>query len=63
VGAPAVSRLKDLWRGTDTDAYGQAATLATTTGALLLLRGDRDLEAAREEATALWHARDTSRFD
>ena len=63
VGAPAVSRLKELWRGTDTDAYGQAATLATTTGALLLLHGDRDLEAAREEATALWHARDTSRFD
>ena len=62
VTSPDIGPLQELWRGTRLDAYGEAATLATASAALLLLRGDSDIDAAREQATGLWRARDMERL-
>ena len=59
VTSPDIGPLQQLWRGARLDPYGEAATLATASAALLLLRGDSDINAAREQATGLWRARDT----
>ena len=63
VPSPGVKALRALWRGTEQDDYGKAATLATTTAALLVLRGDTNTREAREEATRLWRTRNSEVLD
>ena len=63
VPSPGVTALRALWRGTGADAYGESATLATTAAALLVLRGDRDFQSARDEATRLWQTRNSELLD
>ncbi|MDZ7781737.1 MAG: glycosyl transferase family protein [Halioglobus sp.] len=63
VEQPSTEPLRQLWRGTRTDDYGTAATLATTAAALVLLRPGNDLEDGRREAERLWRRRDTGMLD
>jgi len=53
----AITPIQNLWRGESTDAYGLAATLATTSAALLLLESDLDLTQASARAQSLWNDR------
>ena len=64
VAIPAVQPLRDLWCGDNpaADHYAMGAVLGTTAAALLLLRPQLDLPAARAEAHDLWQARDTGRL-
>ena len=62
VEAPGVEAVRGLWRGTQKDTYGEAATLATTAVALLVLGGAPDIQHASREASRLWRNRDSSRL-
>jgi anthranilate phosphoribosyltransferase len=62
VSIPGVKALRGLWHGTVTDSYGEAATLATTAVALMVLEGTTDFDSARREAAQIWHERDPSRL-
>jgi len=57
-----VQPLRSLWRGNEHDAYGAAATLGTTAAVLLLLDPGLGVQAATEQALALWHERDRYRL-
>ena len=58
-----IQPLKDLWKGTQADAYGLEATLATAALALQQVEQHADITSARARATQLWEARDTSTLD
>ena len=62
VEVPASAPLRALWRGDSEDAFGEAATLATTGAALLLLNPDWDWAEASAQAAQLWAARDRARL-
>jgi anthranilate phosphoribosyltransferase len=62
VATPGVEALKRLWQGRGEDAYGEAAALATTAAALLILEGGTDVDGARREAGRLWRHRNRQRL-
>lgn len=57
-----VSRLRGLWEGSETDEYGTAAVIGTTAIALKLLGRADSIEAAEQQATDMWQARQKSDF-
>ena len=60
--APSVQPLRGLWAGTEQDAYGLEATLATAAAALLALQPELQLSTAQDLAKELWQQRDKSRL-
>lgn len=62
VSAPSVEPLRALWCGRADDAYGLAATLATTAAALLAVTPDLDLNRAQHQAQQLWYGRNVQRL-
>ncbi|MFT4518846.1 MAG: anthranilate phosphoribosyltransferase [Halioglobus sp.] len=63
VNAPAVAPLRALWQDEAADPYGIEATLATAAAALLVLKPELDVAAARAEAAALWNKRNPERLN
>jgi anthranilate phosphoribosyltransferase len=63
VAATGIAPLRLLWRDELADSYGLAAVLQTTAAALLALRPELDLPAARESALRLWQQRDRQRLN
>ena len=53
-----LARLKAVWQGDDTDAYGTAAVIGTTAIALKLLEKAAHVDEAQQMASALWQSRD-----
>jgi len=63
VDTPRVEPLRELWRGTLTDEYGLAATLATAAIGLFSLTPGLSIASAQQQAVALWKNRNTARLD
>lgn len=59
---PSIEPLRALWRGAASDAYGLAATLATTVVGLIAVSPGLDLDTARQQALLLWENRNGSRL-
>jgi len=57
-----VTRLIDVWRGTDNDDYARAAIIGTAAIALETLGRVTQADDAIKEAQSMWHERDTSRL-
>ena len=62
VTLPQSSAVLALWQDDVADEYGLAATLSTTTAALLLLEPDLAIDDAHRRAKALWQTRNRQRF-
>jgi anthranilate phosphoribosyltransferase len=62
VEAPGVEAVREVWRGTREDTYGEAAVLGTTAVALLVLDARIDYSGAMDAASHLWRHRDTARL-
>lgn len=63
VPAPATTPLRDLWRGSSSDSYGEDAVLGTTIAALLALGAEDDPDACQARAQSLWQNRNRERLD
>lgn len=59
---PSVAPLRELWIGNNDDDYGQDATLATASAALLVLEPTLTPATAQRRAAELWHNRDRRRL-
>lgn len=61
-GEPGADALLKVWRGEESDEYGENAVIQTVAVALWGLDKAGSLEEAREQAKALWQNRDTARL-
>ena len=61
-GNPGADTLLKIWRGEETDEYGENAVIQTVAVALWGLDKAGSLEEAQEQAKALWQDRDTARL-
>jgi anthranilate phosphoribosyltransferase len=57
-----VDRLIGLWNGTEPDEYGEAAVYGTLAIALKLMKQAHTIEAAEQQAKAMWDARTKNKF-
>jgi len=58
-----LSRLVGVWRGEETDEYGEAAVIGTLAIALKLMGKSSTQEAAQKQATDIWQNRNRDQLD